>query len=119
MSGAVVMVSRFDLRGAADVPAFLLSALRIRCQMLKSPGALGVSLIARPLAKTFYTLSAWESRAALDAAVAQEPHVTTMRRFRSKMAKSQFVFWTAQDGDPPQWSDAHRRLADSQPSREV
>jgi hypothetical protein len=115
-SDNVVMASRFDLRSHADVPAFLLAALRIRRQMLTSPGVVGVSLIARPLTKTFYTLSAWESRAALDRAVADQPHATTMVRFRTKMANSVFVFWTA-SGSVPQWSDAHRRLAQAPASR--
>ena len=110
---AIVMASCFELRSVMDVPAFFVAALRIRRQMLRSSGVLGVSLVARPLAKTFYTLSAWESRAALDAAVAAEPHATSMGRFRSKMARSRFVFWTAPGSVPPRWPDAHRRLAEA------
>jgi quinol monooxygenase YgiN len=105
---ALIMASRFRLKSWTDVPGFLVSALRIRKQMLASPGALGVSLIAQPLGKTFYTLSAWADREALDRAVATQPHAATMTRFRPKMDSAVFAFW---EGTPrPEWPDAHRRL---------
>jgi hypothetical protein len=44
-----VMASRLELRRLSDVPSFLAGALRIRRQVLAAPGALGLSLIARPL----------------------------------------------------------------------
>lgn len=77
-----VMASRFQLREWRDVAPFLLAALRIRRQMLRTSGVIGVSLIAKPLAKTFYTLSAWEDRDSLNSAVAQQPHLQVMERFR-------------------------------------
>jgi quinol monooxygenase YgiN len=105
---ALIMASRFRLETWTDVPGFLLAALRIRTQMLASPGALGVSLIAQPLRKTFYTLSAWQDRAALDRAVGTQPHAATMTRFRPKMASAVFTFW---EGEPrPEWPDARHRL---------
>ena len=64
-----VMASRLELRRLSDVPSFLAAALRIRRQMLASPGVLGLSLIARPLRRTFWTLSAWQDQAAMSAAV--------------------------------------------------
>jgi hypothetical protein len=105
------MASRFQLRDRRDVPAFLLAALKIRRQMLKSPGILGVSLIAKPLAGTFFTLSAWENRDCLDAAVVRHPHVETMKRFAPRTAQSLFAFWTpAADHGRPTWREARRRL---------
>ena len=106
---AVVMASRFELKRWRDVPGFLFAALRIRRQMLRSPGVLGVSLVARPLQKRFYTLSAWQDRHALDAAVAGQPHAATMARFRTSMADSVFTFWHT-DHTPPGWPDALTRL---------
>ena len=66
---ATVMASRLELRLLRDVPSFLTAALRIRRQMLGSPGALGVSLIARLACWTFWTLFAWQDQAALSSAV--------------------------------------------------
>src|SRR5580658_10249115 len=104
-----VMASRLELRRLSDVPSFLAAALRIRRQMLASPGALGVSLIARPLYRTFWTLSAWQDQAALSAAVGREPHRQIMKRFRPRMTGSSFVTWTA-TGLPIPWDEALRRL---------
>ncbi|MDX1892192.1 hypothetical protein [Mycolicibacterium sp. 050158] len=108
----IVMASRFDLRSWRDVLPFLLAAFRIRRQMLNSTGAVGVSLIARPTQRTFYTLSAWQDRDALDAAVGRRPHVETMTRFGPRMAGSRFASWTApaSTGVPPTWAEAYDRL---------
>jgi hypothetical protein len=107
----IVMASRFKLREWRDVPPFFLAALKIRQQMLRSPGIIGVSLIAKPIAKTFYTLSAWEDRSSLNAAVSRQPHLTTMERFRSRTEGSLFAFWSAAVRDPhPGWDEALQRL---------
>lgn len=106
-----VMASRLELRQLRDVPSFLAAALRIRRQMLGSPGALGLSLIARPLHRTFWTLSAWQDQSALQAATGREPHKQIMKRFRTRMAGSSFVTWTATTTALPiPWADALRRL---------
>jgi hypothetical protein len=111
-SGPVtVMASRLELRRRRDVPSFLIAALRIRRQMLDSPGALGVSLIARPLGRTFWTLSAWQDHAALRATVGRQPHLHTMKHFPPRMAGSGFVTWTDQAANLPiPWDEALRRL---------
>lgn len=108
-SPATVMASRLELRRLRDVPSFLAAALRIRRQMLASPGVLGVSLIARPLRRTFWTLSAWQDQAFLRAATSRQPHVEIMTHFRPLMAASSFVTWTAADL-PIAWEEARRRL---------
>jgi hypothetical protein len=106
-----VMASRLELSRLRDVPSFLAAALRIRRQMLGSPGSLGLSLIARPLHRTFWTLSAWQDQQALGAAVGREPHRQLMNRFRPRMAGSSFVTWTAPATSLPiAWDDALHRL---------
>ncbi|MCP9959831.1 DUF3291 domain-containing protein [Streptomyces sudanensis] len=109
---ALVMASRFEVRSAGDVPRFLLKSLAARRQAVAAPGAYGVSLLARPLRRTFHTLSAWRDRDALDAYVRAEPHRGIMRDLRPVMRDSAFVFWeTTTDDLPPTWDDALRRLA--------
>ena len=51
-SEVVVLASSLRLRSVRHVPGFLRHALRIRRQVLRSPGAIGVSLIAQPSRKT-------------------------------------------------------------------
>ena len=112
------MASRFDLRTLGTVPRFFLAAMRIRRQMLASPGVLGVALIAKPLSKTFFTLSAWQDRDALDGAVARQPHAQTMAHFHSRMARAGFVFWTMPRSElPPRWADAFQRLQQADKER--
>lgn len=106
-----VMASRLELRRTRDAPSFLFAALRVRRQMLASPGAMGVSLVAKPLRRAFWTLSAWQSEAALRAAVALEPHRSIMRGFRPRMHASSFVTWSAEPSAlPVPWEEAFRRL---------
>jgi hypothetical protein len=106
-----VMASRLELHRGRDVPSFLVGAMRIRRQVLVSQGALGVSLVAKPLRRTFWTLSAWQDQSALRATVGQEPHVTVMKHFRPRMAASSFVTWTTEPSAlPVPWDEALRRL---------
>jgi hypothetical protein len=107
----IIMASRLQLRRLRDVPSFLAASLRIRRQMLGAPGALGLSLIARPLQLTFWTLSAWQNQAALSATVGREPHKQIMKRFQPRAAESSFVTWTAPATElPVGWDEARRRL---------
>jgi hypothetical protein len=106
-----IMTSWLELRRLRDVPSFLIAALRIRKQMLGSPGALGVSLIARPARRTFWTLSAWQDQDSLSAAVGRPPHRKIMKQFRPRLAGSSFVTWSAAPTALPiGWDDALRRL---------
>ena len=119
-TSAVVMASRFQLVRARNVPGFLYDSLLIRRQVLRTPGALGVSLIARPLKRQFLTLSAWSSTEALNQLVREEPHRSAMKRHRAGMTHSQFVFWDIDAADlPVAWDDAIRRLDtdDQHPAR--
>jgi hypothetical protein len=105
------MASRLELRRLRDVPPFLAAALKIRRQMLGSPGVLGLSLIARPLHRTFWTLSAWQDQAALSADVGRQPHRQIMTHFRPRMAGAAFVTWTAPaTALPIPWDEALQRL---------
>jgi hypothetical protein len=107
----VVMASRFRVRRYRHMLPFLLDSMRVRSQVARAPGAVGMSLVARPLRREFFTLSAWSDRAALDATVTAEPHRSVMRRQRDAMAESRFAFWEADRADlPVSWDEARRRL---------
>jgi quinol monooxygenase YgiN len=118
---AVVLGSRLELRSLRHVPGFLGAAMKLRKQVLATPGALGVSLIAQPAHKTFWTLSAWVDQTALDAFVATPAHVAVMRRYHERMNGSAFTTFPVKVGELPEprsnakplWSDAQQRLAAS------
>lgn len=110
---AFVMASRFEVRSLKDVPRFFLKSLSAWGQVRKAPGALGASLVAQPLSRVFYTLSAWESRDALYAYAKTEPHKSIMTGLRETMRVSTFTFWEVPvDGLPIDWKDAKRRIED-------
>jgi hypothetical protein len=109
------MASLLQLDHFRRIPGFLRAAMAIRQQVLDSDGAVGVALDTDVPRRTFFTLSAWKDRDALNAFVRAEPHVTTMRRYHPAMSDARFVFWTAEaDGLPPPWSDVRRRLSEAQ-----
>jgi hypothetical protein len=108
----VIMASRFRVRGFRHVLPFFIDSLRVHAQVRRSEGALGISLVAHPLRREFRTLSAWENRAALDAMVRSEPHLSMMKRYRGAMTDAAFTFWTVPAAAlPPAWDEADERLS--------
>ncbi len=107
-----VMASHFVLTSARHTVTMLRSALAVRRAVLAAPGALGVSLVARPLRREYFTLSAWTDRAALDAFVGNPRHREAMRRLGPAMAEARLVFWQPPaNAGAPTWAQAHERLA--------
>lgn len=109
-----VMASRLELRSLRHVPAFLIASLRLRRAIAETDGAIGLTLRARPLARTFWTLSVWTDRQALQAYNRTPLHRGIVERFRPRMASSTFRFYSVADGTTPQWDEALRRLSTPQ-----
>jgi len=107
------MASRFEVRSVKDVPRFFLKSLSAWRQVRSAPGALGASLIAQPLKRTFFTLSAWEGRDALYAFARTEPHRSIMNGLRPTMRDSTFAFWELPVQELPiTWENAKQHLAE-------
>lgn len=112
---AFVMASRLEVRSLTDVPRFFLKSLAAWRQARSAPGAYGVSLVAQPFKRTFWTLSAWESKQAVYAYAKAEPHRSVMTGLRSTMSRSVFTFWQVPAAELPLgWADARRRLAEQE-----
>jgi heme-degrading monooxygenase HmoA len=107
----VIMASRLPLTSYRHIPAFLAATMKIRRQLAGAEGLVGYMLDAQLFGKTFWTLSAWQSRAALDAFSNADPHRARIDRIRPHMRPTTFVFWTANASElPPAWPDARRRV---------
>ena len=105
---AVVFASRLELRSLWPIVGFVRAAIAVRNQVRASPGALGVSLVAEPTRKTFWTLSAWVDQTALDAFVGKPPHRAVMTHYRPDMASSTFATFTIRPTElPARHSNAH------------
>ncbi|MEV0183241.1 DUF3291 domain-containing protein [Streptomyces sp. NPDC050625] len=116
---AFVMASRLEVRRLSDVPRFFLRSLATWKQVTGAPGAYGASLIAQPLKRTFWTLSAWQDKDALYRYAKTEPHRSIMTGLRSSMRASVFTFWQIPASDLPiDWSEARRRLAEQEQEQE-
>jgi hypothetical protein len=110
----LVLLSFLPLRHSWRVPWFLLHTVRIMNQLKGSTGLAGYSLFARPLAKSFWTLSVWEDESALSRFVRALPHAQTMNVMAAHMGKTNFIRWTVKGSEiPPGWDDALRRWAGS------
>ena len=112
---AYVMASKFELRSLKDVPRFFIKSMSAWSQVRKAPGAFGASLVAQPLKRTFFTLSAWEDRGALYTYAKTQPHQGVMAAMRPTCRRSTFTFWEVPIGELPiTWDDAKRRLAEKE-----
>ena len=111
---AYVMASKFELTSGWRTPAFLALAIRAWRQARRSSGVLGVTLRAQPLRLSYWTLSAWTGKDALDVFARAEPHRTIMRRVRPWAKTATFRFWTAdatQLAPDRLWAEAERRIS--------
>ena len=81
----VVLVTELHLRRLADVPAFFRASMAIRRQVAGSPGARALLLRARPLARTFTTVSWWDDEAAVRAFARTDPHRGAMRYWAPRL----------------------------------
>ncbi|ONH33711.1 hypothetical protein BL253_01020 [Pseudofrankia asymbiotica] len=105
------MASRFEITSRRHTVSMLRHALRVRRALLTTPGALGVSLVARPIRGEYWTLSGWTDRPALDGFVRSAEHRAAMRELGPTMAHSTFVFWTHDAAaQPPTWTEARARV---------
>lgn len=107
----VALVSYLPLKSYAKLFPFTVYTAQIMKQLASAKGLVGYSLLARPLAKRFWTLSVWINVEALQSFVHQSPHQRIMTALGPHMDKTQFVHWTVKGSLLPlQWDDALRRL---------
>ena len=106
----LVLLTVLPLKRFRDLGAFVVYTLRIVGQLQRTPGVLGYSLLAHVFQSRFWTLSVWESEAALQQFVAENPHDMAMRALQGKMDQTHFVWWSARGSAfPPSWQDALAR----------
>ncbi|MGW7262609.1 DUF3291 domain-containing protein [Streptomyces sp. NPDC054842] len=106
-----VMASRFETRTRWGALRFFLRTPAVWRQVGRAPGAYGASLKAWPLRRTFWTLSAWESPAALKHFARSGAHGPAAGTLRPLMRDATFLTWTATaDELPPDWDEVLRRF---------
>jgi|tagenome__1003787_1003787.scaffolds.fasta_scaffold20438232_2 quinol monooxygenase YgiN len=110
----LVMASRLPLRSITKVPWFAGLTASVLRQLERTEGVVGYSLRAQPLAKTFWTLSAWTDTRALETFVRTMPHQAVMAKLRPHMGPTRFTTWQAPGSAlPVPWDEAIERLMGS------
>jgi quinol monooxygenase YgiN len=113
-----VLTSTLPLTRYRDVPRFLRWAMQIRKQLATTEGCAGYSLDARLLRKTFYTLSAWQDRDAMNRFVRSGRHAAMLADMAGRLGQSTFVESSInRTGLPLDWPAAKQRLATHRPPR--
>jgi hypothetical protein len=111
----LAMASRLPLVSHRTIPRFLRLTLVVARQLQRTPGLVGYSLLAQPIAKTFWTLSAWQDQHALAAFTRAMPHLQVMKDLRPHMRATTFARWTVHGSTlPVTWTDAIARLNEAQ-----
>jgi hypothetical protein len=106
-----IIASRLPLRSHRHVPRFLWHTWLVHRQLARSPGLVGCSMDARPLAKTFWTVSAWTNRPDLGGFDRSSPHRAAKDAIRSAMLPSTFVMWSCRAGSLPiTWREVRGRV---------
>ncbi|MEB4615273.1 DUF3291 domain-containing protein [Leucobacter sp. M11] len=109
LAAGTVMASRFLLSRRRSVPGFLIASLRIWRSVRRAPGCRAAALRAQPLARTFWTISVWETPEALRRYAAGPGHAVIAQRQRPRAAESDFAYWQSAAG-LPDWAEAEHRI---------
>jgi hypothetical protein len=103
----LMMFSYLPLKRWSALPPFLLHTARIARQLRTANGLLGYSLLARPMAREFFTLSVWENEGALNTFVRAAPHSDIMTKLIPHMGQTRFVKRRIKGSEiPPGWDYA-------------
>ena len=107
----VALLSYLPLKSYWRIPVFFFYTAQVVKQLASAAGVLGYSVLARPLSKRFWTLSAWENESALRTFINYPPHVRIMTALTPHMGDTKFVRWTVKGSELPlSWDDALSRL---------
>jgi hypothetical protein len=126
-SRVLVFASRFDGQGMGNGRrprgAFRLMrhSLAIRRQVLRTRGAVGVSVSARPLRGEYYTLSAWQDEQSLLAFAHRGAHKAGVQDLyrRGPVTGVLIAWWEDATSWKPRWDDAIRRTWEATPGQYI
>lgn len=106
-----ITATRLHVRRLRHVPTFLWWSLRAARQAKRSPGHIASALHAQD-ARTYWTLSSWQTIDAMRRYRSSGAHETAMRRAGEWADEASTVRWDSDDGTLPDWKEAKRRLDD-------
>lgn len=111
----VVFASRFDAKGLKARWVLFAAGMQLRRAVLASPGALGVSLRAHPIAGRYYTLSMWQDEESLLAFAHGGDHRAAVKRISQLGPVSGTLISREDDCSRPRWREILRWVASAEP----
>ena len=110
----VIVVTRLRLRDPALFDEFFAAAVAVTQQAQNYDGNLGADVLA-DANNVYWTLTAWQARAPMQAFVGTEPHLATMERLDDWCDEATFTDWEQAAPDLPDWQASYDHLiADGQ-----
>ena len=106
----LVSITRLHLRGFRHLLAFGWQSGKSARQAQRSPGFLGGRLYARPMRRTFWTTTVWESEAAMRAFRATGDHRLVMTRISDWCDEAAVAHWEQPDATAPAADEVLRRM---------
>ena len=116
----VALLSYLPLKTYRKIPAFIRYAQQVQRQLAVTPGVAGYSVQAQILRRRFWTLSAWETEAALVEFVRRAPHSDVMRALAGQMGKTSITKWKVKGSELPlDWAAAKKRTPTERPAVQI
>jgi hypothetical protein len=107
----LVQLSYLPLLRYRSLPRFARWLFAVQSQLAQTDDIVGYSLLAHPLKRDFWTLSAWSDKAALNKFFRSAPHADAMKALRAHMGQTRFIEWTVHGSAlPPDWVGALNRF---------
>lgn len=111
----VLFASRFDAASPRAGWRLLWGGIKLRRAVVRSPGALGVSLRAHPLRGRYYTVSMWHDEASLQGFARGREHADAVRRMRELGPIGGILISRPSEGRRPRWRDTRRWVDGAEP----
>ncbi|HTP44449.1 MAG TPA: antibiotic biosynthesis monooxygenase [Candidatus Acidoferrum sp.] len=114
---ALVSVTRLRVRSFVYLLQFMWEAVSSGRQAEQSPGFLGGRLLRNP-GNVFWTITAWEDAAAMNAYRTGGAHRRVMPKLLIWCDEAAVVHWNQESPEPPSWQEAHQHmLKEGKPSK--
>lgn len=105
----LISVTRLRIRSIFFLPQFLWHASKSTRQVERAGGFLSGKTLVNP-GKVFWTLTAWESEAAMNAFRTHAAHRDAMPKLLHWCDEASLVHWTQETPDLPTWINAYERM---------
>jgi len=105
----LIVVTRLRLRNADQLNDFFTAAVAVLEQSKSTDGNLGADVLA-DANNAWWTVTAWQDRAHMDAFVGAQPHLATMGNLDTGCVRAHFVDWEQETADLPDWQTSYQRL---------